>query len=222
MKKYVELNNWITIPGDISLKTAERRGNGNISEYQSDEVHIATRHCINKRVAIDVGAHIGIISYQLSNIFENVESFEINTELYNCLRKNISNHCKGNVRLHCTGLGNKIDQVDLSTPAKTLGTHIIPNKLGEYKIRPLDDYNFQNVDFIKIDVEGFETNVIRGAMKTIERCRPVILYERKGHGKRYGFDNDDPLIELRHLNYVKYQDIGANRKNAVIGPKKVR
>ena len=215
-----EVANWVTIDGDISLKTAERRGRGDVSRYQEEEIRIATRHCKQTRVAIDVGAHLGIISYQLSKIFDQVESFEINPAIFSCLEENVSRHCNSNVNLHFTGLGDKHNNVDIITPPKTLGTYIKPDGTGNCKIVPLDDFEFTNVDFIKIDVEGFEANVIKGAMKTIERCRPVILYERKDHGERFGYSNDYPLLMLRHLDYLKYEDIGTQRKNAVIGPKK--
>jgi len=53
-------------------------------------------------------------------------------------------------------------------------------------VRRLDDYEFRDVSFIKIDVEGHEQRVIRGATETIQRERPVILAE----------------IEQRHLGSV--------------------
>jgi len=53
-------------------------------------------------------------------------------------------------------------------------------------LRRLDDYEFRDVSFIKIDVEGHEQRVIRGATETLERERPVILVE----------------IEQRHLGSV--------------------
>jgi FkbM family methyltransferase len=216
----IEIDNWVTIDGDISLKTAERRGNGIVTNYQSDEIRIATRHCKQTRVAVDVGAHIGIISYQLSKIFDQVNSFEINHDLFPCLEENIKRQNCNNVNIYKVGLGDKFDRVSITKHNKTFGTHVTPNSTGNIRIKPLDEFNFENVDFIKIDVEGFEAKVIEGAMKTIERCRPVILYERKGHGKRYGLHNDAPLLMLGHLGYRKYEDIGSQKKNAVIGPKK--
>jgi hypothetical protein len=41
----------------------------------------------------------------------------------------------------------------------------------------LDDYNLENVGFIKIDVEGHELKVINGAMRTIKRCLPNLIVE---------------------------------------------
>lgn len=216
----IEIDNWVTIDGDISLKTAERRGNGSVANYQVEQINLAVRHCKQNRLAVDIGAHVGIISYQLSNIFDSVESFEINPDLFPCLEENIKRQQCNNVTLHPVGLGHEQALVDITRKAKTLGTHVTPNSKGTIPIRTLDSFDLDNVDFIKIDVEGFETNVIKGALETIRRCRPVILFECKDHGSRYGFRNIEPLTTLRPLDYVKYEYADPQHKNIIIGPKK--
>ena len=45
------------------------------------------------------------------------------------------------------------------------------------KRKRLDDYNFDEVDYLKIDVEGHELKVLKGAIATIEKCNPVIVIE---------------------------------------------
>ena len=47
----------------------------------------------------------------------------------------------------------------------------------EVKTRPLDSYEFDQVDFIKIDVEWHEYKVIEGAMATIQKFKPIIYLE---------------------------------------------
>ena len=49
--------------------------------------------------------------------------------------------------------------------------------------RRLDSFNFSTVDLIKIDVEGHEHQVVNGALKTIQRCRPAIVVEISYEGK---------------------------------------
>ncbi|NET73644.1 MAG: FkbM family methyltransferase, partial [Sphaerospermopsis sp. SIO1G2] len=58
-------------------------------------------------------------------------------------------------------------------------------------VHKLDDYNFQDVGFIKIDVEGFESKVIAGASQTIIREKPIILME----------------VENRHLDGKSITDV---------------
>jgi FkbM family methyltransferase len=213
----IELDNWITVDGDISLKTAKRRGDDVIENYQKEEIDRSIVHCKKKRIAIDIGSHLGIISYQLSQQFQQVHSFEISPEIYNCSVENLKRQQVSNVVLHNHGLGNTVEYVDLDIPGKTLGTHISPNSKGKYEVRTLDEYNLNCVDFIKIDVEGYEAKVIQGAMETIKRCKPVILYERKGHSLKYGYGNDAPFDMLRSIGYRKIEDIGEAKKNRIIG-----
>jgi FkbM family methyltransferase len=48
---------------------------------------------------------------------------------------------------------------------------------GDIKVRTLDSFCFESVDFIKIDVEGMEYDVLRGSTETLMRCRPIVLFE---------------------------------------------
>jgi len=70
------------------------------------------------------------------------------------------------------------------------------------KIKTLDSYNFQDVDIIKIDVEGFEYDVLLGATDTIERCRPVVQVEMVyGQPHRFGHSVHDILKFFEERGY---------------------
>jgi hypothetical protein len=49
----------------------------------------------------------------------------------------------------------------------------------------LDDFGFTNVDFIKVDVEGYENNIVKSGEKTIRDNRPIIIVEQKKRTLRY-------------------------------------
>lgn len=49
----------------------------------------------------------------------------------------------------------------------------------DVEMRTLDSFQFADVDFIKVDCEGFEENVLVGACDTILRCHPTIIVEQK-------------------------------------------
>jgi hypothetical protein len=55
-------------------------------------------------------------------------------------------------------------------------------------VRTVDSFGYRTVDFIKIDVEGHEYQVIQGALKTIQRCRPAIMVEISYEGKLLDHD----------------------------------
>lgn len=70
------------------------------------------------------------------------------------------------------------------------------------KIKTLDSYNFQDVDIIKIDVEGFEYDVLLGATDTIERCKPVVQVEMVyGQPHRFGHSVHDILKFFEERGY---------------------
>ena len=88
--------------------------------------------------------------------------------------------------------------------------------------RRLDDYKLDAVGFIKIDVEGHELAVLRGASATIQRCHPSMLIEIEeryklnstrdvynflaGFGYEGYFLLDGNLISMVDFNVEKYQD----------------
>lgn len=211
------IDNWISLPYDVSIKSAKKQGGGNIEAYQSFEMSSAIRFCKNFRTAIDIGAHIGIISYYLSRKFKEVHSFEIDPKLYDCMYKNINNRNVKNVFMYDYGLGEKTQGVDLIKTNKSFSTHVNPESVGPYKVRPLDGLPIKDLDFIKIDAEGYEPLIIKGAIKTILKYKPVILYERKQHAQRYGYSNDAVFEMLAPYGYTMLKKLGDAKKNAVIG-----
>jgi len=142
------------------------------------------------QTAIDVGANFGIWSYKLSKMFQKVEAFEplveCTAEIKAFRAKNITVHdvalssAEGLNELHIPVANGRL-QHGLATFSNVAEEHrniIVP-------VRALDSYNFSNVAFIKIDVEGHEFEVIKGAETTIVREKPFMLVE----------------IEQRHLNF---------------------
>lgn len=215
---YTELDGWITLENDICLKSAKKQGNGQIEEYQNLELQTAISHCAKLRIAVDIGAHVGITAFRLSQSFEHVHAFELDTNLLPCIQQNLAMKKVYNVTTHPVGLGEKEKSVSIKTTNKSFGTHVDPTKEdGKFKIKTLDSFNLQNVDFIKIDAEGYEPLVAKGAIKTIERCKPIILYERKDHPERYGYKQDSIRDILMPLGYRMIRKLGKGEKNAVLG-----
>ena len=62
------------------------------------------------------------------------------------------------------------------------------SKSGEIQMRTLDSFDFEKVDLIKIDVEGYEMKVLKGAEKTLESCQ-YLMIELNNNTKKYGSSN---------------------------------
>lgn len=216
MHQYSNIDGWLSLPHDIAIKAAHKQGEGLVDNYQKEQLDDSLKYVKNFRVAIDIGAHIGIMSYNLSKRFEQVHAYEIQPDVYHCLIENLKSKNISNVTTYNVGIGDKNEKVDLNfEERKTFSTHVKPNSTGQYQVMPLDAYNLDNVDFIKIDAEGYEPLIALGAIETIKKSKPPILFERKQHPERYGYQRDSIIEILKPYGYKILKEFG--RKNALIG-----
>lgn len=147
-----------------------------------EEMFFVSRLLGSKRRFIDIGANVGIYSYFFSELFENVEAFEplheITYRLAALDRNGINVH---NVALSDTHsmltFYIPLERGKLVTGLASLEKRASPFVTREVLVKTLDEYQFSDVDLIKIDVEGHEASVIRGARQTLETCRPVLIVE---------------------------------------------
>ena len=121
------------------------------------------------RRLIDCGAHIGSWAINWYDRCEKIEAFEPNLQILPEYKNN-TKHIK-NLSLHEVALGDKPGTVAMDYGAHVVTYHITKSN-GPIEIRTLDSYNFQDVDVIKIDVEGFEVPLLDGAKETILSNRP--------------------------------------------------
>lgn len=129
-------------------------------------------------VAIDVGGHIGLWSYNLAHSFGRVHAFEPVAAHRECFVKNMTPEIEEKVILHACALGMNEGSVSIHTAPTSTGDSWVKGA-GDIPMHTLDSFGFQEVDLIKIDCEGYEENVIRGGLQTITTWRPVIMVEQK-------------------------------------------
>lgn len=140
---------------------------------------------------IDIGANVGMYSVICSKYAGQngkVLAFEPSTQTYRALYNVINGKIMSlsNVQLFNMALGDKDANVDLIFSYENNGRIMDPltrigNSQGNIKMTTLDriitSLNIERVDFIKIDVEGFEFNVLKGAVNVISKFHPLILME---------------------------------------------
>lgn len=137
-----------------------------------------------RNVAIDGGAHRGIWSRELTKHFSKVIAFEPVGELVDRI------DCE--VAIVHAALGDCHGEVMMKPGTENNGqSHVA--EIGERaRMVPLDFYTQGlTVDFIKLDVEGYELMALKGAQETILRCRPAIMVEQNGLSARYGYTDSD-------------------------------
>lgn len=139
------------------------------------------------RVSLDIGANVGCTALLLSNLSQHVHAFEPSPTTHHLLAMNTKQ--VDNVTTHCIGLGAKPKFSELIyDPANRSGGYVsagaaLPDGYVTEKIeiRTLDKvvkhYDVTDIDFMKLDVEGFELDVLRGAPKTLRRFRPIVALE---------------------------------------------
>ena len=155
------------------------------------------------RRVIDVGAWWGPWSLWWQDKAQHVEIFEPNEQILPKLKNNIKNF--KNCTLHETALGDTPGNVSMEYTDHT-GTYHIKDTSGAISLKTLDSYNFDSVDIIKIDAEGYEIPVLEGARNTIIENKPWIQIEGNKSGERYGrtkLDIHNFLIQLGMKRVVK-------------------
>jgi FkbM family methyltransferase len=135
------------------------------------------------RAAVDVGASSGVYSARLSQLCPRVHAFEPIPWMAVALRQKVHS----NVVVHNVALSDRRGEAVLRIPIEDncLTTIDDSNKLPRglfvqevaTEITRMDDVVSEPVGFIKIDVEGHELAVLRGALETIRKNRPTLLVE---------------------------------------------
>jgi hypothetical protein len=179
--------------------------------YQYRYRHYVYNNIPQKRVMIDIGANIGIFARPSAEQFQRVVCFEPVEKMFQVLQKNMEGYT--NVELHCLGISDKEQTAIFEVQTLKCGHSrqvdmFIPNQEFEQhtgKLVTLDQYQFEQVDWIKIDVEGFENTVLEGSRDTIQRNRPWMLIE----------DNDQKEQHRQWLNDLcgPYVDAQIKSKN---------
>lgn len=141
---------------------------------------------------LDIGANLGMVTVYMASLVGSsgaVHAFEPNPRLVELLRRTLDRNCLPQVKLHEFGLGPTESTLELRVPLSDTGEgSLVRNRATEecisvqVRVRTLDDVaneqDIQHVSLLKIDVEGFEASVFRGAMRFLERVRPeAILFE---------------------------------------------
>jgi len=169
-------------------------------------------------VFMDIGANVGAYLYTLEHYLkpENIFAFEPNQQLFRRLKRLFPK-----VNLFSLALSDISTVAEFKIPVingekvhtrGTLQTSIKEKNeektiLQKVEVKPLDKLNLylKKLDFIKIDVEGNEMQTLRGARKTIEEYKPILMVEME---QRHHQENLWTLIsEVADWGYtVNYLD----------------
>lgn len=160
-----------------------------------------------RRLAVDVGAHVGLWSRWLVQDFGTVHAFEPVEEFAGLFCLNVAARAGCDHWLHREALGEVPAHISMRIyPEDTGRSHV--DGPGQVRQLPLDSYGLEQVDLIKIDVEGYELAVLKGARNTIQRNRPIIILEQRGNEiDRYNWPEGEALRFLTTLGMIELGEI---------------
>jgi len=155
-----------------------------LEKYEPYETQLILRQAKRGDVVVDVGANIGYYTVLLADkVGKNgkVYAFEPDITNFEILKKNIEVNNLKNVEIINAAVGSKAGKLKLYKSKDNFGDHKLYGKdknIETVKIVKLDDYlKDKKINLMKIDTQGWEPEVIEGAMKIIKRDQPIMFLE---------------------------------------------
>jgi len=180
----------------------------NPEHYQLDHYNHGVKYAKRRRVAVDCGAHVGIFTRRFAQDFAEVIAIEpVN---YDLLRENTQEY--NNVTIHPCAVSNTQGKLFLTTPdSSNSGWWELTDNVTELEVEviTIDSLNLEVCDYVKVDTQKKEQEVLEGASETINRCKPTLHVETK----------DKALLRWIEQTY-NYSYAGKHIKDHILIPKK--
>ena len=152
--------------------------------YSEPEIRLLRLFVDPARNSVDVGANKGVYTYFLERLSRRVFAYEPNPKFSPILRPVVG----PNVTLVEAALSDRTGEATLTIPIGPKGESNNAASLEEDKydwetkeltvpVTRLDEAGHDDIGFVKIDVEGHEEAVVRGAARTLAQDRPTLLIE---------------------------------------------
>lgn len=133
----------------------------------------------NRRTAVQAGGNIGLWPKRMAEVFERVITFEPDPISRACLERNVLK----NVTVLSEAIG---DQAGVcSIKHRGVGSHRVVEG-STVTMTTIDALNLMDVDFLQLDVEGYEWHALKGAEATIAYSHPLIQVELRDFTNKYG------------------------------------
>lgn len=171
-------NGWYVPDDDKKISfVLENDTSKNDPSYEGKFRHQILSHIPNKRTFIDVGANIGIWSFPFIGKFNKIIGYEPSKQNIECLQQNVGDA----IEIRTKAVANFEGTADFHQAGKNCGDGKLcrPGINASYTVPvvKLDEEKLNDVDLIKIDVQGWEFEVLEGAKNIISTQRPWVIFE---------------------------------------------
>ncbi len=146
------------------------------------------------RTVLDIGAWCGTWAKAMEPYAKRIVAFEPDTTHFECLQRNCTINCDPRKE----AVGAEIKGISLTEDDFTQAKRI--DKDGPIRMTTLDSLDYKDVDLIKIDVEGYEMQVLKGAEKTLGGVQ-YLMIELNNATKKYGSSNIEIEKYMTSLGY---------------------
>lgn len=144
--------------------------------HQQDTVELLSELITGESIFVDGGAHIGTITIPLARRAGRTIAYEADAYTCSILRQNVDRNGV-TVDIREKGIGATAGRGEmLSVREGNAGAHSLSVGAGGVEVVTLDE-DLETFDVLKLDVEGMELSVLRGAERVIREARPTILFE---------------------------------------------
>ncbi len=201
----------VYVPDDNTLMTPyilQEQG-----DWFEDEIEFLREYLREGMDIIDIGASYGVYTLTaalLTGDKGHVYSFEPTSSVFSCLKRSKEANQTPNLHLFKKALSDNEGVSNLSLNPNPEMNSLSPDGADkesgteEVKVTTLDSFckknSIKGTDFIKLDAEGKEVEIINGARKSLASFSPLIMYEIK-HGETYNNDLTETLQELGYYSY---------------------
>lgn len=191
-----------------------------VGDHEQQFERLFSDYCLEKiefnsgDLIIDCGANVGelFFTFLQKNIKLSYVGFEPDPEVYDCLNKNLPN----DQVCHKIALSNKkgkekiyLDSEGANSSLENFGK----DTFTYVETRTLDSYNFKNIKLLKLEAEGWEPEVLEGAMQTIKHTEYISV----DYGNERGIDEKSTKVEVTDFLYQNNYKLIADSRRRKIG-----
>jgi len=184
----------VTVPSSLQLMTPYVLREQN--DWFEDEIKFVRTFIKAGMKVVDIGANYGLYTLTIAKIIGDsgkIWAFEPTANTSACLRQSIANNNFKNIELIQAGLSDQIKKAKFYTDQNSELNSLSKVSLagGQHEtvlLLTLDHcakkYNWADIDFIKLDAEGEESNILKKGKSFLGSASPLIMFELK-HGDKF-------------------------------------
>jgi len=187
-------------------------------------------------VVLDVGSNYGQMAMAFAEMAYDgtVHAFEVNPLIYECMNRTFAENGFTNIVSHADAVWHCSGETLLLPPGKhqplpttaaSWGVVVVDNNLGidpelvpiKVQSMTIDDLNLERVDVMKFDIQGSDLHGMMGAIETIKRCKPYIIFEFDSYFTKI---YPDQILDAYFVftESIGYKVISSVESNYLIGP----